>query len=155
MGLFHRGQVGQRQFGVDDFDVRQRIHLARHVDHVRILEAAHDVRDGVGFADIGQELVAQALALGRARHQAGDIDEFHRRRQDTLWLDDLSQLRKPRIRHFHDAHIGFDGAERIVFGGDAGLGQGIEQRGLADVGQADDAALEAHGRRREIAKPVF
>jgi hypothetical protein len=33
----------------------------------------------------------------------------------------------------------------IVLGGDAGLGQGVEEGRLADVGQADDAALEGHG----------
>ncbi|MCY1296803.1 hypothetical protein D9M70_462140 [compost metagenome] len=149
-GLFHGSQVGQREFGVDDLDVRQRVHLAGHVDHVVVFETAHHVGDGVGFADIGQELVAQAFALGRARDQAGDVDELDRGRQDALRLDDFGQAAEPRIRHFDHAHVGLDRAERIVFGGDAGLGQGIEQRGLADVGQADDAAFEAHGLVLEI-----
>ncbi len=35
-------------------------------------------------------------------------------------------------------------AKRIVRGLNAGFGQGIEQGGFADVGQADDAALESH-----------
>jgi hypothetical protein len=47
-----------------------------------------------------------------------------------------------RIGHLDDAHVGLDGAERIVFRRDAGLGQRVEEGGLADVGQADDAALE-------------
>ena len=47
-------------------------------------------------------------------------------------------------QHLDHADIGLDGAERIVLGSDAGLGQGVEEGGLADVGQADDAALEAH-----------
>jgi hypothetical protein len=33
---------------------------------VTVLEAAHDMGDGVHFANVGQELVAQPLALGRA-----------------------------------------------------------------------------------------
>src|SRR5690606_15792025 len=41
--------------------------------------------------------------------------------------------------------VRLDGAEREVLRGDAGLGQGVEQGGLADVGQADDAAVESHG----------
>ena len=36
-------------------------------------------------------------------------------------------------------------AKGVVLGGDTGLGQGIEEGGLADVGQADDSAFEAHG----------
>ena len=57
----------------------------------------------------------------------------------------VGQRGQPRIGQLDDADVGLDGAERIVLGGDAGLGQRVEQGGLADVGQADDAALEAHG----------
>ena len=49
-----------------------------------------------------------------------------------------------RVRHRHDADIRIDGAERVVLGRDAGAGQRIEERGLADVRQADDAAADAH-----------
>ena len=41
--------------------------------------------------------------------------------------------------------VRLDGAEGIVLRRDAGLCQGVEEGGLADVGQSDDAALEAHG----------
>ena len=46
------------------------------VGHVAVLEAAQHVGDGVDLADVGEELVAQALALAGAAHQAGDVDEF-------------------------------------------------------------------------------
>ena len=36
-------------------------------------------------------------------------------------------------------------SQGIVLGGDAGLGQRVEKSGLAHVGQANDAAFEAHG----------
>ena len=36
-------------------------------------------------------------------------------------------------------------ASGVVFSGNRALGQRVEQGGLADVGQADDAAFEAHG----------
>ena len=89
-------QVGQRQFGLDDFDVGDGVDLAGDVDHVRVFEAAHHVDDGVGFADVREELVAQALALAGAGHQAGDVDEFDGGRQDALGLDDLGQLVQAR-----------------------------------------------------------
>ncbi len=69
--------------------------LAGHVDHVVVLEAAHHVDDGVGFADVREELVAQSLALGRARHQTGDVDEFHGRMQHAFRLDDGGQRIEP------------------------------------------------------------
>ena len=46
---------------------------------VVVLEAAHHVRDGVGLADVREELVAEALALRGAGDQAGDVDELDRR----------------------------------------------------------------------------
>lgn len=38
-------------------------HLARDVHDVVVLEAAHDLADRVGLADVGEELVTEALAL--------------------------------------------------------------------------------------------
>src|SRR5690606_19599758 len=56
-GLVGGGHVGQGEFGIDDLDVRYRVHLAGDVHDVFIFETAHHVHDGVGFADVGQELV--------------------------------------------------------------------------------------------------
>jgi hypothetical protein len=90
-GLLDGGHVGQGQFGDDGFDVGERVDLAIHVDDVLVFKAAHHVDDGVGFADVGQELVAQAFALGGAGHQAGDVHEFDDGRLDLLRLDDLDK----------------------------------------------------------------
>lgn len=38
---------------------------------------------GVGLANVGQELVAQTLALVGALHQTCDVDELDRRRHDA------------------------------------------------------------------------
>jgi hypothetical protein len=40
--------------------------VAGDVNHVFVFEAANDVRDGVGFANVGQKLVAQPFAFGSA-----------------------------------------------------------------------------------------
>ena len=81
--LLQQIEVGQHQFGLDDLGVAYRIDRARDVGHVGILEAAQHMGDGVDLADVPEELVAQALALGGALHQAGDIDELE------LGMDDL------------------------------------------------------------------
>jgi hypothetical protein len=132
--LVDRAQVGQAQLGLDDLDVGHRVDLARDVDDVGIVEAAHHVHHRIGLADVREELVAQPFALARARHQPGNVDKLDDGWHDALRLHDRRQLGQARVRQFDHAHIGLDRAERIVFGGDAGLGQGIEQGGLADVG---------------------
>ncbi|KGD42250.1 hypothetical protein DO70_6530 [Burkholderia pseudomallei] len=147
--LLDGAEVGERELGVDDFDVVERAHLAGDVDDVLVLEAAHDVRDRIGFADVREELVAEALALARAGDEARDVDEFDDGRHDALGLDDFGERLQACVRHLDDADVRLDRAERIVLGGDAGLRQRVEQGGLADVGQADDAAFEAHGFLRD------
>jgi hypothetical protein len=89
---FDGGQIGERQFGHDRFDVRKRVDAARDMDDVFVVEAAYDIDDGVGFADVGQELVAQAFAFRGPGDQPGDIDELDDRRLDALRLDDGGQL---------------------------------------------------------------
>jgi hypothetical protein len=55
---------------------------------VVVLEAAQHVHDGVDLADVGEELVAEAFALGGAAHEAGDVDEGDAGRDDLLRLRD-------------------------------------------------------------------
>ena len=113
--------------------------------HIRVFKTAHHLRDGIGFADVGQKLVAQAFAFGGPGHQAGNVHKFHYGGQNALGLDDVSQRLQARVRHFHHAHVGFNGAEGVVGRFDTGFGQGVEKGRFADVGQADDAAFETHG----------
>ena len=49
---------------------------ALHMGDIGVLKAPDHVDDGIGRADVAQELVAQALALGGALYQAGDIHEL-------------------------------------------------------------------------------
>ena len=142
--LLDRAHVGEAELGLDHLDVGHRVDLARDVDDVLVLEAAHHVDDRVGLADVGEELVAEAFALRCAGDEAGDVDEFDDRRHDLLGLDDRRPAREARVGQLDDADVRLDRAERIVLGRDAGLRQGIEEGGLADVRQADDAAFEAH-----------
>ena len=143
-GFFHAGQIRQRQFRADGFNVGNRIDFARNVDDVVVVKAAHHVYDGIGFADVGEELVAQAFAFAGTGHQACDIDKFDNGRLHALRIDDFGQFVHARVGHFHNADVRFDGAERIVGRFDAGFGQRVKQGGFADIGQAYDAAFQAH-----------
>src|SRR5437667_3371041 len=136
----HHGEVRQRELARDDVMVAHRVHGPHHVHHVRVLEAADHVDDGVHLADMGEELVAQALALRGALHEPGDVHELDDRGDFLLRLDELEQPVEARVGHLNDADVGLDGAKGIVLRrGRLGGGERVEQRGLADVGEADDA----------------
>src|SRR5205814_4983985 len=93
---------------------RNRIDAAFDVGHVAALEAAQDVDDGVDFADIGEELVAETFALRGAADEASDVDELDLRLDLLRRAGDLPDAVEPRIGHRDAADIGFDRAERIV-----------------------------------------
>ena len=112
---------------------------------VAVLEAAHHVRDRVDLADVGEELVAEAFAFRCAAHQTGDIDEGQPGRNDLVAAGDPRQRVEPQVGNADVADVGLDGAEGIVRRlRRRGLGEGVEQGGLADVGQPDDAAAKSH-----------
>ena len=107
-------QIGQHELGFHDFGIADGVHAAFHVSDVAILEAAQHVNDGVGFADIGQELVAQSLAAAGATHQAGDVYEFQAGGDGFLRLADRGQDAQPWIGHTYAAYIRLDRAEWVI-----------------------------------------
>jgi hypothetical protein len=137
-------EIGERQLGVDHFDVIERLDAARDVHDVVVFETAHDVRDRIRLANVREELVAKPFALGRAGHQSRDIDELDRRRQDLRRIDDTREHVETRVRHRHDTDVRIDRAERVVLGRDLRARQRVEESRLADVRQPDDAALDTH-----------
>ena len=74
-------------------DVVGQVDLAVDVVTSLVAEDPRHLADRGGLADVREELVAQALALRRARDDAGDVDELHRRRRDPRRPE---QLRQPR-----------------------------------------------------------
>ena len=134
----HHLDIGHDQLQVDDVDVPQGIGAALDVGDVAVLKAADHVDDGVGGADVGQELVAQALAAARTLDKTGDVDELNDGGGGLLGGVEIAQPLQPLIGHGDHAHVGVDGAEGIVVGGHTGVGDGIEQGGLAHVGKSHD-----------------
>ena len=137
-------QIGHDELQINSADVAQRIDrfvlagIGHHVHDVLIVEAAHHVDDGIGAADVFEKLIAQTRALAGALDQTCNVDKLDHCGGLLVRLIHLRQLIQPRIRHGHNAHIGLDGAKRIVRALSPGVGDGVEQSGLADVRQADD-----------------
>ena len=47
------------------------------MDDIVIFKAADHMNDGIHLADVCQELIAEALALGGTLNQAGNVYEFN------------------------------------------------------------------------------
>ena len=141
----HHLHVGHDQLDVDDGDVSRRVHghvgagVGHHVHDVLVVEAADHMDDGVTFPDVGQKLIAQALALAGALDQTGDVHEFHHGGGGLLGLVEVGQPVQTAVGHGHHAHVGVNGAEGVVGALGAGVGDGVEQGALAHVGQAHNA----------------
>ena len=144
-GAAHRLQVCQGKLHVHGLDVIDRPAAAGGPLDILILEAAHDVNEGIDIADVGEELVAQPLPAGSAFGQAGDVHEAHLGGDDLLRLDVPVDAGEAVIGHGHDADVGLDACEGIAGDGGARRGEGVEERALSDVWQADDADFQAHG----------
>ena len=146
--LLERAHVGQDELGHDGVGIAGGVdELARsaHLTHdVGVLKVAYDLADGVGLANVSQELVTQTLALVSALHQTCDVDELDRRWHNATRVNDVGELLQAAIGHVDDTHVGVDRGERVV-GGKAGLfGKRGEQRRLTHVGQAHDTDGKGH-----------
>ena len=132
-------EVGEDELGLDRLDVAPGVDVALGVDDVRVVVGAHDVDDRVDLADVGQELVAQPLALVRAAHQARDVVEVDGVEDDLGGADRLGHALEALVADGDDGDVRLDRRERVVRRLGARPGQGVEERGLARVGHPDDA----------------
>ena len=137
-------EVGEEELGVDDVDVVEGVDAAGDVDDFGVVEAADDVADGVGGADVAEELVAETFTFGGAFDEAGDVDELHGGGDEAFGMDEIGDSGEPLIGHGDDAGVGLDGAEGVVGSLRFGRGEGVEDGALADIGQADDSAIQWH-----------
>ena len=138
-------QVGQQEFGFHHLHVPHRVKRGQGMGTALVTEAAHHVDQEVHLPDVPQKLVTQALSLGGALDEAGDVDKFDGRGGEFLGFQQLAQAGQTGVRDGHHPGVGADGAEGVGGHFRCACGQGIEDGGLPGVGQADDAAAPAHG----------
>ena len=140
---FHQLDVAEYEFCLHEVDVRPWVEPFAHMRDFGVREGANHVRHGVYAADVGEEAIAEALAAAGAFRKAGDVDHVDGRVDLAGSLEDLVEPVEPRVGHGDDAQVGFGRGERVGGRRRVGVGQRVEQGGLADVGQTDDAEL--HG----------
>ncbi len=88
---------------------------AVHMRHIIVLKAAHHMQNGVHLADVREKAVAQPFAAACALNQPSNVYEFDHGRRVFCRVVKLFKKVHAFIWHGHDAHIGLNGAERIVF----------------------------------------
>src|SRR5262249_54864910 len=111
-------------------------------NNVVVLKTADDLDHRVRFANICQELIAQALSLRSSTNEAGDIDELHDSRHDRLRPYEFCEGIKAFVGHSHDTHIRLDGSERRICRKSRHLcGQSVKKRRFTNVGQPNYTGL--------------
>ncbi len=116
-----------------------------------VLEAAQAAKDalerGVLLSTSGLDL-APIRELGLLTVKpvifVFNVDEADGSRQDALAAEDLGELVEARVGQVHHADVRFDRREGVVRRERVVLGERVEEGRLADVGQADDSAFQAH-----------
>ncbi len=131
--------VRKDQLEVNGLDITCRIDRTVYMHNVVVVEAADNGNDGIYLTGVRQELIAQALALGRAAHQTRNVHELDHRRRGLLCVIEIGQRLLTLIRYSDHADVRIDRTERIVRAFRARLRNCVEQGRLADVWQSDDA----------------
>ena len=134
-------EVGERELGVDRLDVGDRIDLARDVDDVR--RPRSSARRGRSRRSRGCWRGTGCRAPRPSRRPRRGRRCRRTRRSPGVTFCGFAIAASAASRGSGTSTMptfGLDRAERVVLGGDAGLGERVEERGLADVRQADDAA---------------
>ena len=147
-GLLHAAvyhlEVSHDELKVDRLNVAQRVdrrcdaRVGHDVHDVLVVEAAHDVDNGVRAADVLEELVAEPRALARALDKTRDVHELDDGGRLLVRVVHLGELVEPLVRHGDDADIRLNRTERIVGALRARAGDGVEEGALAHIGQPHD-----------------
>ena len=140
-------EVGQHQLGLDRLDVGQRV------------DAAIGVHDVVRRGGRGRRARSRRSRGCCARKRLPSPSPWWApaTRPAMSWKSIVSctsseaphgvgHRLQPRVVDRHDGDVGLDRREGVVGGLGAGPGERVEQRGLARVGQPDDADAHAHER---------
>ena len=93
--------------------------------------------------NVTEESITQSLALAGALDQASDVGDVEEGGHLAGGLVVLHQPVEPGVGHRHPRLVGVDCAEREVFcRRNASLCEDIEESGLADIRETNDATLK-------------
>ena len=136
--------VSEREFGLDRFNISDRIYVAADVDHVFVFKTADNLKNRIDLPDVTEEFIAQSLAVAGPFDDAGDVHQFQHRGDYFLRHDVFGDPVQSIVGHADHAFVRFDGAKRIVFaGGGFGQRQCVKQSAFANVRESNNSCF--HG----------
>ena len=103
-------EVGEGEFELDDAEVFDRVGRA---GDVVVDERPQHEHDRVDLADVGEELVAETLALAGAFDEPADVDDLDRGVHDVLRLRHRGEPVEPLVGHLGDADVRVLRGERV------------------------------------------
>ena len=137
-GLLDKLDILDTQLLADDSQIANGIDITLDVDNLGIIEAAHDLEDGVDGADVRQERVTQTRARGGAAGQTGNIVDGQVGGHLGLGLVVLAEPVEALIGDDDTRLFRVNGGIRKVCRvTQRGLGDGLEEGRFADVGQTN------------------
>ena len=131
-------QIREHQLGVHNFSVAKRVDVPQDVRHIRIVETAEHMDDGIHLSDIPEEPVAEPLPFGRAPHEPCDVHKLNGSWNAPRAPHEFVDSVEARVRHLHDADVGLDGAEGVVLRRRPLRGEGVKEGRFPHVGKTND-----------------
>ena len=132
--LFDGLEIGESQFDLDHTEMFERVGRS---GNVVVDEGTQHQHDGVDLANVGEELVAEALAFARSFDESTDVDHLDRRMDDVLALRHLGQSIEAIIGDLGHSDVRILGGEGIGGSEGATTGEGVVKGALPCVGKAD------------------
>ena len=127
-------EIGEGQFDLDHTEMFERVGRS---GNVVVDEGTQHEHDGVDLTNVGQELVAEALAFARSFDESTDVDHLDRRVDDVLALRHLGQSIEAIIGDLGHTDVGIFGGEGVGGSEGAAAGEGVVKGALTCVGKAD------------------
>lgn len=122
-GLLHELNILESQLLADDVEITDGVDISLDVDNLGIVEAAHDLEDGIDGSDVRQEGVAETSTGRRTARQAGDVVDCEVGRDPRLGVVLFAQPVVPLIGDDDAGLLGVDGGIGEVLGGRSATGR--------------------------------
>ena len=122
-GLLHKLNILESQLLADDVEITDGVDISLDVDNLGIIEAAHDLEDGIDGSDVRQEGVAKPSTGGRTARQTGDVVDCETGRDPRLGVVLFAQPVVPLIGDDDTGLLGVDGGIGEVLRGRSATGR--------------------------------
>jgi hypothetical protein len=126
------------QLVADDLQVTDGVDVTLNVNDLSIVEATHDLEDGIDGANVGQERVSETSTSRSTTGQTSNVVDGKVGRDAGLGLVLLAKPVEALIGHDDTRLLGVDGSVgevgRVT---ECALGNGLEQRRFTYVGETD------------------